>query len=440
MSQHALLSPSSAETWMGCPGSAAMQRGLPDDSNEYSDEGTAAHLLGSTCLEKGTDPSLYVGRTILVGSGGNFDGAEWVTAGTTLTRLSKVRRTYIVDVETADHITKYVTAVRRHAGTSGVLLPEQRIGIGQFTGEKDAAGTSDAGVIHPRELGVHDLKYGMGVRVYAEKNKQLMLYALGVRDEMDLAYGPFDTIRLVIHQPRLDHISEWDCTAAELDAFAVEVKQAAAKALKLYNEPMPAVIGDNCLALNPSDDACRWCKAKPTCPALARFVQESTASDFEAVAPAVPAAADELSKKMAAIPLIESWCKSVRAEVERRLFAGEPVDGWKVVQGKQGNRQFGDEKDADNFIKRYLSADDRYTKKLITAPQAEKLLKAIKEDPTAKVKPLTTKAWETFKGLITQKAGGPSVAPASDPRPVCVPPATVDDFSPIATTEGDTSA
>ena len=32
-----------------------------------------------------------------------------------------------------------------------------------------------------------------------------------------------------------------------------------------------------------------------------------------------------------------------RAELERRLFDGEPIPGWKVVQGKRGNRSWTDE-------------------------------------------------------------------------------------------------
>ncbi|MCW3733668.1 DUF2800 domain-containing protein, partial [Burkholderia cenocepacia] len=39
--EHALLSPSSAYTWIECAASTAAQIGQPDDSSEYADEGTA---------------------------------------------------------------------------------------------------------------------------------------------------------------------------------------------------------------------------------------------------------------------------------------------------------------------------------------------------------------------------------------------------------------
>ncbi len=50
MVAHALLSPSSAERWMQCPGSVALSYGAPDSSSEYADEGTAAHELAAMCL------------------------------------------------------------------------------------------------------------------------------------------------------------------------------------------------------------------------------------------------------------------------------------------------------------------------------------------------------------------------------------------------------
>jgi hypothetical protein len=49
---HAILSPSGFKALMLCPAKPAMERGLADESSEYADEGTAAHFLGSWCLER----------------------------------------------------------------------------------------------------------------------------------------------------------------------------------------------------------------------------------------------------------------------------------------------------------------------------------------------------------------------------------------------------
>lgn len=439
MSQHALASPSSAETWFNCAGSLAMQKGLPNDANDYSDHGTAAHLLGSTCLEKGTIPEEYRGRKIFVGTQDDFDGAIWYQGAPNQDKKFNVRREYIVGEEMVEAIGRYVDTVRKYAEGADLMLPEQRVSIEFLTGEKEAAGTADATIVHPRELCTTDLKYGMGVRVYASYldpdgkrrgNKQLMIYTLAVREELDMTHGPFDRFRFVISQPRIDHLDEWDCTAAELDEFAEEVRGASARALflhKLGAKPDdPEWVAEY---LNPSEDACRWCKAKPTCPALAKFVIDAAGADFDAIDTAVVISVSAngpelLAQKMRAIPLIEDWCKAVRAKVESELFAGVAIPGWKIVQGKRGNRSWSDVEEADALLKKMRVRDhERYDMKLKSPPALEKVMKA------------TPKRWARVVPLITQRDGQPSVAPASDKRPVWTPPDTSNDFTATAEEE-----
>lgn len=69
---HAKFSPSSAEKWMTCPGSIAMEEGLPDSSSAFADEGTAAHFLASESLKNEVHPATYIDRTI-----GVADEAFW---------------------------------------------------------------------------------------------------------------------------------------------------------------------------------------------------------------------------------------------------------------------------------------------------------------------------------------------------------------------------
>ena len=40
---HALLSPSSAVTWLTCVGAPALYKDMPDETSEYAEEGTRAH-------------------------------------------------------------------------------------------------------------------------------------------------------------------------------------------------------------------------------------------------------------------------------------------------------------------------------------------------------------------------------------------------------------
>ena len=66
MSEHARLSPSGAEKWMTCPGSVALEADEPDTSNDYSDEGTAAHFLASACLEMLNNAVAFKGQSLSV--------------------------------------------------------------------------------------------------------------------------------------------------------------------------------------------------------------------------------------------------------------------------------------------------------------------------------------------------------------------------------------
>ena len=427
MAQHALAGPSSHDKWSTCAAALLAEKGLADKGSGYADEGTAAHFLGSESLEHGKHPSEFLGETIYVGSDGEFDGAVWYDSPEKRNPLFLVRRTYEVDADMAEHVAKYVDRVRQYAGKDGILKAEHRVSIEHITGEPGAAGTSDTTIVLPGELQVHDLKYGMGVRVSAIGNGQLMMYAAGALEEMNFVYGPFKRVRLVIHQPRLDHLSEWDCTVEELQLFVDATRTAAAKAVRIYNT------GEVTAAdYAPSDDGCRWCKAKPTCAAAAKRVLDAMAGDFEEMAspdvgaPGTDYSPEQLAEKMAAIPFIEDWCKAVRAKVESNVFAGIPVPGWKLVMGKRGNRAWTDENAADEVLKRMrYSIEERCNLKLKSPTQIEKMLKP------------TPKKLANFlaAGLIGQSEGKPSVAAESDPRPVYVAPDAANDFE---ATTGDT--
>jgi hypothetical protein len=397
---HALLSPSAAEKWMGCPGSLLLEKGEPDTGSSFAEEGTAAHFLASECLADGYMPKAHTGQRIEVMP----DGARW--------QADLIEGPWFeVDDDMATYVTTYVEAVRKYA-EGGALFIEQRLPITPWTGEPDAAGTSDAVVLTPDgELIVADLKYGMGELVSPEENKQLMIYALAALEEFSLV-GDIKSVRLVIHQPRVHHApQEWPVSLERLRAFGEEVKVRAKAALACYNEGHEV--------LSPSDSACRWCKAKHKCPALDKLVTETVGAQFDdltagAVQLEPVGDAELLAKKMAACDMIEKWIKAVRGKVEAELFAGREVPGYKLVQGKKGARQWADAEAAEATLKSMrLKVEEMYDMKVISPTSAEKIFG---EKGTAP----SVKRWNKLQGLITQKEGGPSVAPVSDKRPVYV--------------------
>jgi hypothetical protein len=378
---HAKLSPSGAHRWMRCPASPALEAPYPDDSSPYAAEGTLAHLLASEELD-GTKPAAE-----RIGEKHTIDGFDFM--------VDKVMVAYVED---------YVKLVREYA-QGGVLLVEQRVPIGHMTGETDATGTSDAVIIHAAEkrLTVVDLKYGMGVKVYADGNEQAMMYALGAMEAYE-QLGDFDDICMVIHQPRLNHVAEHWIRADDLMAFAKKVSSGAEATRNDKAEPVPG------------EKQCKFCKAKSRCPALQAIVDETTdeiatADDFADLGD------NALSIAMGRVDLIEQWCKSIRAEVERRLTKGLDVTGYKLVEGRKGNRAWSDAKDAQDRLSAVLKRDELYEEKFISPATAEKLLK---KDP---------EGLKLLDELTHRPEGKLSVAPAADKRPEKATTAVADDFA-----------
>ena len=392
MSLHAKLSPSGAHRWMACPGSVTLEADFPDTSSAYAREGTAAHELAAMVLE---DPSStanhYVGKKIA------FDdhGEEVV---------------WPITKEMADYVDDYVSFVRERA-VGKILHVECKLSIGHITGEDGATGTSDVVIIDREQeaIEVIDLKYGMGVRVDAENNEQMQFYALGALYEYELI-SDFSWVTMVIHQPRLNHVSEWNIPVDQLRRFEDEARHAADKVR--WEEP----------TFNPSEKQCRFCKAKATCPALRAEVTEivggaATLDEFTPQTVDSQSGDNYLPMAMSKVGMVEDWCKAVRAEVERRLLAGQTVDGYKLVEGRKGNRAWSDEGAVEQLFKSFrLRQEEMYDFKLISATKAEKLLK---ENP---------KRWAKTEQLITRSDGKPSVAPATDKRPAMDVKPVLDDF------------
>ena len=401
MTKHALCSPSSADKWMGCPGALATEKhfGTPDTSSKYADEGTAAHYLGAWCLEQGTEASQYGGQTIVVAE----DGARWSDHPG-----AEPRARFEVDDEMVGAVQQYIDGVLDLTQGSMVRV-ETSILIGHITGEEGACGTADVLAIVGGELQIHDLKYGM-TPVSPERNRQLMIYALGALD--DHPYTQVRRVWLVIHQPRVfDGPREWAVSVEELEEFRTQVERAAVIALDLYETGQP---WDLSKYQAPSDDACRWCRAKADCVVLGLTVQQTVGAQFEDLTEAPDTTGlmpGDLGAKMAAIPLIEKWIKAVRAKVEGDLFGGTEVPGWKLVQGKRGARQWADPNEAEGTLRvMKLTVDQMYNKKLKSPTQIEKVLGPKGSHPAPR-------KWPKLEEMIVQKEGQPSVAPENDPRP-----------------------
>lgn len=397
---------------MSCAGKPQMERGKGDGSSEYANEGSCAHAVAALCLAEGVPIDSFVGTSVEIGPDTYY-----------VFREDMVEATQVYVDAVLARMQEY-----RLAGAASVnLMVEQRVPIDHLTGETGAEGTADALIVvtwpdRSALLDVGDLKFGKGVEVEVVENKQLMIYALGA---LELLSGltEFARVRLTIYQPRIKKTpSDWELPVAELLLFGGAVKVTAERALRIYT--LNAVTSDD---LAPTVKGCRWCTAKAFCPALSETVLSVIGVDsYDEIAPVTPSQSDPvplgskrdlegqapevLAEKMSACDLIEDWIRSVRAAVESRLILGTPVPGFKLVQGRMGNRAWTDKDAVEAFMKKKvrLHTEQMYHRTLISPTDAEKL---------AGSKEIGPKQWEQLVALITRAPGAIHVAPESDRRP-----------------------
>jgi hypothetical protein len=404
---HSLLSPSAAARWMKCPASVALGQFVPNTTSAFAQEGTAAHALAETVLQDWIDAVEVHGNR---GQSSTDDYLGHEIEGVT------------VDHEMVENIGEYTERIWVDIDSPDTVEThlEYRVDFSRVVGVENQGGTIDVLVIKRKANGryrlkVDDLKYGRGVRVEAEENPQLMLYALGALDEWLLVYD-IEDVEMTIHQVRLRSETSYIMTVEDLEAFAADAKIIAQDVYALARGTKE---GDKLPESKflPGEKQCQFCPISP-CEAQAAYVAHCVNEEFESLEDITPdslpqlgvASAETLSGWLNSVDLLEKFCKDVRATALAGLMKGKPLPGYKLIRGRPGNRAWGNPEEVEEVMKAMrIKRDDMYDIKVISPTAAEKLLKKAHATQWGKLEP-----------MITRAEGKLNIAPESDKAPAVV--------------------
>lgn len=368
--EHALLSPSSSSRWLNCTPSARLSENAENKSSVYAEEGTLFHEICEYCLAQ-------------------WNAGVWEPDpfGEELPELKDDHLMHpLFKQEMFKHARNYCDFVMNEnynlEKSDGVckLLLEEKVDISEYAPE--CFGSVDCQLVGRDTLIVIDLKYGEGVKVYAERNTQMMLYALGaIKGKPSIK-----TVRLVIAQVRLNHFDVWEISANDLLQWADKVLKPTAK--KAFAGKGEQKMGD----------WCGFCPVKVQC----RKQYEAVVNDFDRYEYPELLTEDEICDLIEKIDKYKGWLESVNKFVYDEALRGHKWKGYKLVAGRS-SRVITDEEAIrqDLLSKRYLE-DEIFNIKLKGIGDLEKLV--------------GKKQFSALYGqYVKSKPGNPKLVPDSAP-------------------------
>ena len=248
---------------------------------------------------------------------------------------------------------------------------------------------------------VADFKYGKGVKVEAEGNTQMQLYALGAWQKFSLLYD-IHLVKMVIIQPRLSvNPSVWELTTEELQAFGQFAKDRAHLAIEGKGD------------FRPGEEQCRFCRARQQCRARADYNIKMAFSGVVGMLP--PLISDEeVGEYLEKGEDVAKWLKDLQEYALSTCLAGGEIPGYKAVEGR-GSRDWTDQDAAFKALQAAgIPETMMYERKALTLAALEKVV--------------GKKAFEEAAGsFIEKKPGKPALVKASDKRPAITNTPTVEE-------------
>ena len=465
---HARLSPSDSKRWTHCSSSIAYQeanahRVAKDNSTEASKIGTEAHEWAA---------KLLMGKIAPIDIPDEFrsyvvDYANHCTSlvpGAELTHLD----TCIDDAQNGFDPAERAFFVEEEIP---LFYQEEQKGTADFMALQSVNGE----VTH---FYGRDYKHGAGVLVTTAENTQLAIYTYSAITRLEGAFTFTDDtiVDMSVIQPRhreADTQTPWIITLGDLRVFCREIEYQAITAREAANrvrerigapgrdvsvdEIKEAAPGAQFRPSEGDSGACRWCKCKAFCtarfaamsedmeipgmsveqmisnmPMLSKDEEKLPVAERLALRSEVLGARgailmdDYLVNVVAKTPAWQSFLKDAAEYLESRLLDGEEIDGVKLVDGREGNRDWTNSAEAEIFLKNQgLKQDERFNFVLRSPAQVEKLI-ATKLKSSVRTK-------NRFEALITRSPAKKKLAISADsrqavPSAVAMMPTVDDEF------------
>lgn len=377
-SSHSILGASSAYRWMNCTPSAMYTKDIPDKTSPFAEEGTKAHAIAEKRLNHFIDTGTDIPQP-----------AEMTDADLDMWTNVSIYVDHCIDL--------YVSLKEKNG--DAVMFVEQQVDFSTWV--PDGYGTADCVILSGADLYVRDLKYGKGVPVSAIDNPQARLYGLGAlaafRDIYDI-----QTVHNQIDQVRLeDGQSEEVISITDLLTWADTILAPAAQL---------AAQGKGSFKAGPW---CRFCKAGATCPHRA---QQGNAVIAQSGKPISELTDEQISRILSVKNDVEKWMNSVEQYAVERAQNGDPIAGWKLVEGRSV-RTWSDELAVQKRLEDNGFQEAEFTER--------KLYGITKMTAAVGGK----KEFNRLLGdLVVKPAGKPTLVPETDNRPALEKPKAIDDF------------
>ena len=299
---HAILSPSSAKRWINCTPSALLAEEAGSKTSVYAEEGTLAHEIAEYALTQ------------------YLEGIYDPIIDDAIPLKDEHLKNPLFSIDMANYIRDYCEYVisevyeMDRADDMCKMYLERRVDITDYA--PDSFGSVDVTLETGRTIHIIDLKYGTGVRVSADHNEQMMLYALGALKAA--ASKDITNIRMTIAQVRLDHYDTFEMSKSDLLDWAEKVLKPAAEA---------AILGKGKQVMG---SWCGFCPVKAQC----RAQRDAILADFDEKPEPLLLSDEEIVDLIGKIDTYKSWIESVNKYVYDRAIQGYKWEGYKLVAGR----------------------------------------------------------------------------------------------------------